>query len=245
MAMRCGRGPAMWASILSVAAFDFFFVPPYLTFAVADMGSLVTFSIILCAALVISTLTIRLRQQAAAARQRERRTASLYAMSRELASMRSVDDLLQAATRHISAVFESRVALLLPQASGRLSPWQKGPEKERSDAVERAMFVPGAREAGIAQWVYDHHRMAGLGTTTLARAEALYLPLVAARGTVGVLGVLPAQPRGVLPPEQGALLETFASQTALALERALLAEEAQQAQRQVETERLWNALLSV
>ncbi len=234
----------MWASLLSVAAFAFFFVPPYLTFAVADMGSLVTVSIMLCAALVISTLTIRLCQQAAAARQRERRTVALYAMSRALARMRSVDDLLQAVARHISAVFESRVALFLPQASGRLSPWQKGPEKERSDAVERAMFVPGAREEGIAQWVYDHHHMAGLGTTTLASAEALYLPLVAARGTVGVLGVLPAQPRGVLPPEQDALLETFASQTALALERALLAEEAQQAQLQVETERLRNALFS-
>ncbi|HSX81007.1 MAG TPA: sensor histidine kinase KdpD [Candidatus Saccharimonadia bacterium] len=244
VAMRCGRGPAIWASVLSVAAFDFFFVPPYLTFAVADMAYLVTFIVMLFVALVISTLTIRLRQQAAAARQRERRTASLYAMSRELARMRSVDDLLQAAARHISAVFESRVALLLPQASGRLSPWQRGPETESSDAVQRTMFVPGAREAGIAQWVYDHQHMAGLGTTTLPSAESLYLPLVAARGTVGVLGVLPAQPCLLLTPEQVALLETFASQTALALERALLAEEAQQAQLQVETERLRNSLLS-
>src|SRR5262249_10133973 len=160
------------------------------------------------------------------------------------ASVRSVDDLLQAATRHISAVFESRVALLLPQSSGRLSPWQRGPERESSDAVERTTFVPDAREARIAQWVYDHQHMAGLGTTTLLSAEAVYLPLVAARGTVGVLGVLPAQPRRLLTPEQVALLETFASQTALALERALLAEEAQQAQLQVETERLRNSLLS-
>ena len=168
----------------------------------------------LCAALVISTLTIRLCQQAAAARQRERRTVALYAMSRERASMRSVDDLLQAVARHISAVFESRVALFLPQASGRLSPWQKGPEKERSDAVERAMFVPGAREEGIAQWVYDHHHMAGLGTTTLASAEALYLPLVAARGTVGVLGVLPAQPCGALPPEPDHYPQRFSKRLA-------------------------------
>jgi two-component system, OmpR family, sensor histidine kinase KdpD len=244
VAMRCGRGPAIWASVLSVAAFDFFFVPPYLTFAVADMAYIVTFTVMLFVALVISTLTIRLRQQAEAARQRERRTASLYAMSRELASMRSVDDLLQAATRHISAVFESQVALLLPQASGRLAPWPRGTGEESSVAVERTMFVPGAREEGIAQWVYDHQHMAGLGTTTLPSAEALYLPLVAARGTVGVLGVLPAQPRRLLTPEQGTLLETFASQTALALERALLAEEAQHAQLQVETERLRNSLLS-
>src|SRR5256712_3116955 len=242
--MRCGRGPAIWASVLSVAAFDFFFVPPYLTFAVADMAYLVTFTVMLFVALVISPLTIRLRQQADAARQRERRTASLYAMIRELARMRSVDDLLQGAARHVGAVLESQVALLLPQASGRLSPWPRGTGEESSDAVERAMFVPGAREEGIAQWVYDHQHMAGLGTTTLVSAEALYLPLVAARGTVGVLGVLPSRPRGVLPPARDALLEPFPSQTALALGRALLAEEAQQAQLQVETERLRNSLLS-
>ena len=106
------------------------------------------------------------------------------------------------------------------------------------------MFILGAKEAGVAQWVYDHQHMAGLGTTTLPSAEALYLPLVAARGTVGVLGVQPAQAHRLLTPEQVALLETFASQTALALERALLAEEAQQAQVQIETERLRNSLLS-
>src|SRR5262245_13854032 len=233
IAMRCGRGPAIWASILSVAAFDFFFVPPYLTFAVADMAYLVTFTVMLFVALVISTLTVRLRQQAEAARQRERRTAALYAMSRELASMRGVDDLLQAAARHISAIFETQVALLLPHASGRLTPWQRSTETQRDDAGERTAFVVDAREAGVAQWVFDHQHMAGLGTTTLPGAAALYLPLVAARGTVGVLGIRPAQPRRLLTPEQGALLETFTSQTALALERALLAEEAQHAQLQV------------
>jgi two-component system, OmpR family, sensor histidine kinase KdpD len=242
--MRGGRGPARWAALLSVAAGACFFVPPYRTCAVAALGSRVTLSIMVCAALVLSTLTIRLGQQAAAARQRARRTVALYAMSRARARMRSVDALLQAVARHISAVFERRVALCLPPASGRLAPGPKGPAKERRAAVERTMFVPGAREEGIAQWVYEHPHLAGLGTTTLPRATALSLPRVAARGTVGGLGVLPAQPRGVLPPEPGAWLETLASQTALALERALLAAEAQQAQRQGETERLRNALLS-
>jgi two-component system sensor histidine kinase KdpD len=44
VAMRCGRGPAIWASVLSVAAFDFFFVPPYLSFSVSDMQYLVTYA---------------------------------------------------------------------------------------------------------------------------------------------------------------------------------------------------------
>ena len=140
--MRSGRGPAIWASVLSVAAFDFFFVPPYLTFAVANMEYLITFTVMLFVALVISTLTVRLRQQAKAARQRERRTAALYAMSRELARTRGVDDLLQAAARHISDVFESQVALLLPHASGRLSPWQKGTDGQNSGPVRADRVYP-------------------------------------------------------------------------------------------------------
>ena len=80
--------------MLSVSAFDFFFVPPYLTFAVSDAEYLVTFAVMLLVALVISTLTVRLQQQAEAARQRERRTAALYAMSRDLASTRDTNGLL-------------------------------------------------------------------------------------------------------------------------------------------------------
>jgi two-component system sensor histidine kinase KdpD len=106
------------------------------------------------------------------------------------------------------------------------------------------MFTLDAKELGVAQWVYEHQQMAGLGTATLPSAEALYLPLLASRGVIGVLGIRPAQPRRLLAPEQVYLLETFASQTALAIERAALAEEAQRAQLQIETERLRSSLLS-
>jgi len=76
VALRYGRGPSIVASLLSVAAFDFFFVQPYLTFAVADVQYLVTFGVMLIVAIVISTLTVQIRTQADVARQRERRTAA-------------------------------------------------------------------------------------------------------------------------------------------------------------------------
>ena len=107
-ASRLGRGPAILASVLSVAAFDFFFVPPYLSFAVSDTEYFVTFVVMLGLAALISTLTARIRGQAEAARQRERRTAALYAMTRDLVSQRGLDELLRAATRHIAEVFGSR-----------------------------------------------------------------------------------------------------------------------------------------
>jgi two-component system sensor histidine kinase KdpD len=244
VAMRGGRFAALLASVLSVAAFDFFFVAPRFSFAITDLEYLVTFVVMLLVALVISTLTVRLRQQAEAARHRERRTAALYALSRELVSTRDTDSLLRAGARHVHEVFESQVSVLLPDATGHLRPWEAGAEGQRQGPGRQVLVPLDTKERAVAQWAYEHRQIAGLGTATLPSAEALYVPLMGTRGAVGVLGVRPAAPRRLLAPEQLHLLETFANQTALGLERATLAEEAQQAQVQVATERLRNSLLS-
>jgi two-component system, OmpR family, sensor histidine kinase KdpD len=232
-ATRYGRGPSTLASLLSVAAFDFFFVPPYNTFSVSDTRYLVTFVVMFVVGVVISNLTARIRWQAQAARRRERRTAALYAMTRELASTRGLDNLVSATLRHIGEVFESQVAVLLPDGDKRLQPQGETPTFAREEA-----------EQGVAQWVFDRHQMAGLGTNTLSGAAAIYLPLNAAQSTVGVLGVQPQQPDQLLDPEQFHLLETFANQTALAIERAQLGIAAADAQITAETERLRASLLS-
>jgi two-component system sensor histidine kinase KdpD len=234
VARRLGRGPSILASVLSVAAFDFCFVPPYLSFVVSDTQYVVTFAVMLVVALVISTLTVQTRHQAESARQRERRTAALYAMSRELASTRAVDELLRIAVRHVGEVFGGEVAVSLPDASGGLV--------GRAGSLGRADADPNER--AVAQWVHDHGQLAGLGSATLPGARALYLPLVGSRGTIGVLGIRPAQPQTLAAPEQLHLLETFAAQTALAVERGLLGEEAARAQLGIEAERLRNSLLS-
>jgi two-component system, OmpR family, sensor histidine kinase KdpD len=244
VAMRGGRIAAITASVLSVAAFDFFFVTPYLSFGVSDLEYLVTFAVMLLVALVISTLTVRLRQQAGAARHRERRTAALYALSRELASTPDTNSLLRAAARHLHEVFEGQVSLLLPDATGHLQPWSIGADGPSQGLGDQLLFTLDTKEHAVAQWVYEHRQVAGLGTTTLPSAEALYVPLLGARGAVGVFGIRPAQPRRLLAPEQFHLLETFASQIALGIERAVLAEAARQAQVQIETEQLRNSLLS-
>jgi two-component system sensor histidine kinase KdpD len=233
VATRYGRGPSLVASILSVAALDFFFVPPVFTFAVTDVRYLFTFVVMLVVGLVTSSLAARIRMQAEAARQREQRTAALYAMSRELASTRGLDELLAIAVRHISEVFRSQIVVLLPGAGGEsLVPWGSG------------QFTLDSNELGVGKWVHEHHQPAGLGTATLPGAAALYLPLQAPRGPVGVLGIRPADRHALDAPDQLHQLETFSNQTALAIERANLADEAQQAQVRIETERLRNSLLS-
>jgi two-component system sensor histidine kinase KdpD len=122
----------------------------------------------------------------------------------------------------------------LPDATGKL----QYPRDPRLDVSYRRA------DLAVAQWVVDHGHRAGLGSDTLAAAPGLYLPLGDERQRLGVLAVLPENQRRVLLPEQRHLLETFAGQIGIALERARLAEAAEQASLDSERESLRNTLLA-
>jgi two-component system sensor histidine kinase KdpD len=232
--LRFGRGPATLAAVLNIACFNFFFVPPRLTFAVSDVQYLVTFAVMLGVALTIATLAANVRQQTRVAGARERRTAMLYAMSRELAAARGIEAMRELAVKHVSETFGSRVAVLVPNREARFDP-VAGSDDPR---------VYEAADPSIAQWVYDKRQPAGLGTDTLPGAPAIYLPLVGTQRSLGVIAILPSNRRRVLLPEQRHLLETFAGQVALAIERTQMAEAAEVARVAAETETLRNTLLA-
>jgi two-component system sensor histidine kinase KdpD len=231
VATRFGRGPAILASLLSVLAFDFFFVPPFLTFAVTESQSLLTFATMLAVALIVSTLAVRTRQQAETATDREHRTAALYSMSRELASTQGVDDLSAVTRRHVEDVFHGKATLFLPGAGGKVEPLN-APAGGASD------------DLAVAQWVYDHQQNAGLGTRTMPASASMNVPLTIGNRVIGVLGFVPTDPARFLVPQQIQLLETFATQAAVALERDRLARQAAESRVQVEAEKLRNTLLS-
>jgi two-component system sensor histidine kinase KdpD len=215
-------------------AFDFFFVPPRFSFAISDVQYFVTFAVMLIIALVIANLMASVRQQTRVAGARERRTALLYAMSRELVATRGIESLAQVAVSHVAEVFQCKAVVLLPNPDGKLV-YPRGRPLEGS--------LHGA-DLAVAQWVADHGRQAGLGTDTLPAAPALYVPLRESDQPLGVLAVLPSNPRRVLLPEQRHLLETFAGQIGLALERAQLAEAAEAARLNADRESLRNTLLA-
>jgi two-component system sensor histidine kinase KdpD len=233
IAARYDRGPSVLAAVASVAAFDFFFVPPYLTFVVADTQYPLTFAVMLIVGLVISGLTARIRRQAEAGKQREQRTAALYAMSRELAQTGAVEDLVTIAARHIGEVFEAEVTASLADIDGQL-------QITRHEGV-----LPVEQdEVTLSRWALEHRQPAGLGTDRLASARSVYLPLIGHRGSLGVVSVRPRRRDIFKIPGSLHQLETFINQTALAVERAVLADEAQASQVRMETERLRNSLLS-
>jgi len=234
VAIAFGRGPAIMASVVSVALFDFWFVPPHLTFAVSDTQYLITFAVMLVVAATIGTLTARMREQAVAARTRERRTAALYQLSRDLSARRTMEGLLESALTRIREVFSARAAILRPDGNGRLA----------VAAGDAELFTAGAHELGVAQWAFDHAQPAGRGTETLPASQALHLPLVISSETFGVLSVRSEEERRLASPDQMQLLQTFANQTAVALERAELAARAERSRVEAEAERARNALLS-
>jgi two-component system sensor histidine kinase KdpD len=233
-ALRLGRGPASLTAVSNVVALDFCFVPPRYTFSTNNLEYLLTFGVMLVIALVIASLVANVRAQSRVAGARERRTSLLYAMSRELAATRSFNNLARVAIKHLAETFSSSATILMPDGRGHLS-FPKG------EAPTGALPKP---DLSVAQWVFDHGRPAGLGTDTLPAAPAQYLPLTGTRSTLGVLAVRPTQRRRLLLPEQRHLLETFAGQIALAVERAQMAENAEHARVAAETESLRNTLLA-
>jgi two-component system sensor histidine kinase KdpD len=235
IAMRLGRGPAVLASFLAVATFDFFFVPPRFSFAVTDVQYLVTFGVMLTVALVIGTLAANLRYQARVAAHREDRARSLYEIARDLSKALRTEDAVAHARKVIATLFDARVEVLLPA---------NGPGDHEQLIVDPALGRMAGFEPAIAQWAYRQGQPAGTGTDTLSGSPWLFLPLQTPMRARGVLAILPTRRRLLMIPEQRRLLDTLAALLAIAIERTHYVEVAQTAVLRIESERLRNSILS-
>ncbi len=236
-----GRGPGIFASVLSVSAFDFFLVPPRFSFSIADTQYLLTFIVMFLVSLVISNLTSGLRYQAVVANYRERRSRALYDLGKQLASALTSSHIIEISTHHLAGIFQSKIAVVLPDSHDKL---HEQAENQPNSQTPENLTELAKIDIGIAQWVYDHQEEAGLGTNTLPSSAQLYLPLKAPMRTRGVLAIEPASLSQIFLPEQRQLLDTFAAQIGLALERVHYVEVARDALINMESERLRNSLLS-
>jgi two-component system sensor histidine kinase KdpD len=216
-----GFGPSIFVSMLGVLAFDFFFVRPTLTFAVEDVEYLFVFIALLVVGVLISYLTARVRRQIEAARRRESETATLYALSRDMATKSGLEAILSVIINHVKGTFGGDVVIFLPdtQNRGNLKPHAQKPK-----------FTINENDAAIAIWTFQHQQAAGYGTDTISDAKARYLPLNATRGAVGVMGIWLANTTEPLTIERIRLLEAFADLAALGIERAQLTDSTGNAQ---------------
>ena len=179
-ALYLGRGPAILASIASVLAFDFFFIPPQLTFSVQDTEYVLTFAAFMLVGLVISYLAVQAREQAESAQRRAEDTTALYALTRDLASANTLDEVLKALIINLEEAFGRDAVIYLPEADDSLYPYTRGPVVPMDES-----------EVAVATWAYQHGEPAGRGTDTLPAAQVRYIPLKTAERTLGVLGVKP------------------------------------------------------
>ena len=231
-ATRLGLRPAILTAFLSVLAFDFFFVPPRLTFAVSDTQYLLTFAALFTVGVVISTLVSQARERAEAIRGREVQTASLYYLSRDLAAAADVEGILHAIIKNVEDSLEARLVVLLAEG-----------DRLEIKAASRDLHLD-LKELAVADWAFRNRQPAGRGTETLISADLLYLPLQTTAGVLGIFGIKLQNQADFESPEQRMLFNAFVMQAALAIERVQLVKQAEQAQILQAREGLERALLN-
>ncbi len=217
-AARWGRLPAVITAAMGVITFDFFFVPPIFTFTVADVRYVLSFAIFMLVGIITGTLSDRLKKQINYSRQRESRVSALYALSRDIAAVGQLNDVLESIVSNVSGTLEGQVGLFLPNEKGKLV-------LQRDSGLNNFL---NDSELAVASWVFEKGQKAGKGTETLGAAAALYLPLSTEQGVQGVLGVCFNATEAQFDPERLRLIEAFAGLTAMAINRIKLAEHAKQ-----------------
>jgi len=207
IAFRRGLKPAIFTAVIGVIAFDFVFIPPHFTFRISDTEYLITFAGMIIVGALISLLVARAREHADAAQIREKETGTLYALSQDLAVAVDVNSIVAAVAKHISEIFQWESVFLLPERNELVMRHASG--GLRLDADDMA----------VATWAYQHGNIAGYDTDTLHGSRLRYIPIQSTQGVLGIMGVKPAEPDGIITHEQDRILMAFANQTALALER--------------------------
>jgi two-component system sensor histidine kinase KdpD len=228
-----GLWPALFASFISMLAYNFFFLPPLYKFTIADPENVVTLFFFGIVAVIASNLGGRVREQALAASERAKMTEDLYLFSRKLAGVIALDDLLWATAYQIAQMLKVRVVILLPI----------------DDTIEvRAGYPPedtlDEADLAAAKWAWQRGEAAGRGADTLPGAKRLFLPMKTGRGNVGIIGLDNDEAGPILSPERRRLLNALSDQAALAIERINLVEDVERTRLAAETERLRSALLT-
>ncbi len=233
IAVRFGLWPSLLASVVSALCYNFFFTEPYYAFTISDPKDVIAVVFFTIVALVVSNVAARARTQAVAAMGRARTTESLYAFSRKLAGVGTLDDVLWATAYQTALMLKVRVVLLLPE-DGSIAVRAGYPPEDMLDEADLA----------AANWAWQNNRSAGRGSDTLPGAKRLFLPMRTGRGAIGVVGIDSDKPGPLLTPDQRRLLDALIDQGALAIERVFLVEDVDRAKRTIEADRLRSALLT-
>ncbi len=231
LSLRVGRWPVLLAAILSGVMWNYGFIPPRHSLAVFDLDDAILLGIYFVVALIAGQITAFLRAQERSEHARERRATALFHLTRALAGARTLDVAVDAALRQAEELFGAETTLLVVEGNGSMVAHAAG--SLRLDI----------REQSIAEWARQNGREAGRFTDKLPSAEGLHLPMLRAGAVLGVL-VLRLPPEvGRISPQHHELMDAFAAQIALLIEREQLRAASEREKLFAESDRLHRTLL--
>jgi two-component system sensor histidine kinase KdpD len=225
-ATRLRRWPTLFLAGLSALLWDFLFIPPRFTFYITHFHDFMMFAAYFVIAIVIGHLATKLREREEAERRREERATALYRLTRALAASRDLDEALPRALKLIKDSFHADAALWLRDESGL-------------SLHSASLFMPSSKDESVAAWAFQKKQSAGRSTDTLPDAESLHVPLVTGDRAEGVLTIRLANPPTL---EQRELLDAFAAQIALFVNKERAVEESREAQIARQSQKLQKTL---
>ena len=237
VALLFGIGPSVWAAVLSMLAFDFLFIVPRFSLAIARPGDVVSAVVFLLTSIIIGQLIRVTRRQSAALQVRVERVSLLEEMSKELLALpaigqligglgesptsgwqdlgatqeKALDEIAQIAIRYAAKAVSDPMLILLRNRADQLQ------IRAKSDAG----LTLTEQEMAVAEWTFLHGEPAGAGTETLANAAFFFLPMKSQNRTIGVIGVK-GNAAGLLPDQRRLLgaIANLASLSAVRWERS-------------------------
>jgi two-component system sensor histidine kinase KdpD len=232
-AVRYGMAVSIFTAIISALAYNFFLIPPFYTFTIAEPSNIYANIFFIAVAVAVSGVAARARAQTMIARRQARRASDLEAFARGLVGLEEEEEIAQTTAETASKLVFARV-VVLSSRDGDLEMIAEAPGPE----------MLGADDMAAAKWAFSQRRAAGWGSDTLHGARWLFIPVPGERGFVGVIGVRPFDDAARLDPDQRRVLDLVALQAGVALDRARFSHEAADARVEAESERLKGALLS-
>jgi two-component system sensor histidine kinase KdpD len=231
--LRMGRGPVLLGAALGALSWDFLFIPPLFTFSIGHVEDVLMLAMFFIVAAVTGTLSARVRTREQVVRQREIRSSALFALTKDLSSAHSQNEVINAAVVNIKKFFDADVVIFLGDADGDMN---RMPHPASS-------WMPDEKESGVAAWTYWNEKNAGKHTDTLPFAQATYFSMSGPRYPLGVIGVKSHQDNK-LSIDHEALLGNFIAQIASAVERELLNDVTKKSVIIAESERLYKTLFN-
>lgn len=231
LSLRVSRWPALVAAVVSALAWDYAFIPPRLSFSLVDFDDSLLLGTYFVVALTAGQLTTRIRDQQRSERHREQRATALFHLTRALAGSQTLNEGVTEALTQADRQFEARSALLLADEAGKLTPHPAG---------TLHLNIPAL---ALAAWSARNKMEAGRFTDISAEADSLYIPLIRSGHVLGVLSIQPPGHAMRTTPQQRELLEAFAAQIALLIERELLRSASEHSKLLAESDRLHRTLL--